>query len=105
MKLNTAVLKTIPQKEELLKRFTHLKAEAADIEGELSLLREKIIEQIAPGQYNDYLVLIEDQERESFQWKQAQATLPDPILQRLREFVKISKYQTVKVNYIGGKSK
>lgn len=91
------------ERDAILSKYLTMKSQAADLEGEISLLRDTILKQIPSGQYQDTLVLIQEQERESFEWKKAQAVLSDAVKQKLLPFVKVSKFPILKVQKVGGK--
>lgn len=85
------------ERDEILKKYITMKAQASDIEGELSLMRDQIMEQIPSGMYGEFIVAIEEMERVSFSLKEAKAKLSPAMREKLKPFIKKIEYQTLKV--------
>jgi hypothetical protein len=85
------------ERDDILQKYLEMKAQAADLEGRLSEMREKILESVPSGKYGEVIVVIDEQKRESFAWKEAKAKLSEHVLSKLNPFVNLNQYRTLKV--------
>lgn len=88
---------TIDEKHKILNEFEKTKKLVADAERHIADLREKILRDIGSGKHGAFVVLISEQERESFNLKEAKSEATPAFLEKIMAFVKRVTYQTVKV--------
>ena len=81
---------------ELAKRVYELNEQSKKIEKELSELKEALKAQ-GSGKYGEYVVLIEERERENFKLKDAKASVTEDFWAKIKGFVSVTQYQQVKV--------
>lgn len=81
---------------EICEKILTLSEQNRKIEKELTELKD-ILKQKGSGRYGDYIVAVEDRERESFTLKEAKESLTEAVWNKIKDFVKVTAYQQVKV--------
>ena len=85
------------KKSELAEKVFQLNAQSREIDKELKALKEQL-KKAGPGKYGDYVVAINEQERESFKLKDAKSKVTATVWNKIKDFVTVSAYQVVKVS-------
>lgn len=85
------------EKIKVLAEYKELKELISNAEKRAKELRDIAIEQIGSGEVGDYVVIIEDAERETFSLKDAKAHVTPSVWEKISAFVKVTSYQTLKV--------
>lgn len=83
-------------KSEMAKRVYELSTEMRRLEKEAKELKEALKE-AGSGKYGDYVVSIVEAERESFKLKDAKAGVTEAVWNKIKGFVNVTSYKTVKV--------
>jgi hypothetical protein len=89
----------IQEKNKILSEFEENKRLIAMAEKRIAELRVDVLK-LGSGKHGDFLVIVADQERESFNLKEARSEGTPGFIEKLKEFIKSTKYQTVKVDRI-----
>ena len=87
------------EKNKLLSEYEENKILMAKAEKRLAELRAEVL-RMGSGKHGEFLVMVQDQERESFSLKEARSEGTPGFIEKLKDFIKSTKYQTVKVERI-----
>ncbi len=82
---------------ELAKRVYELNEQSKKIDKELCELKEALKAQ-GSGKYGEYVVIVENRERENFKLKDAKASVTEAVWNKIKGFVSVTQYQQVKVS-------
>ena len=81
----------------LLTELYETSVESRKMEKRLKELKEIVKNDIGSGAYGDYIVTIEDRERESFSLKDARASVTKAVWDKIKVFVKVTEFKLVRV--------
>ena len=87
------------EKNKLLSEYEENKMLMAKAEKRLAELRDEVLK-MGSGKHGDFLVMVQDQERETFSLKEARVKGTPGFVEKLKDFIKSTKYQTVKLERI-----
>lgn len=87
------------ERDQILTEHQELKQLIATAEKRLAEIREPIMK-MGNGKHGNWIVLISEQERESFSLKDAKANVTPSVWEKISAFVKNTTYRTLKVEKI-----
>lgn len=85
------------ERDKLIKKVYEMNEKQKKLDKELKLLKSQLKEKVKPGQYGDFLVAIEERERESFSLKEAKAKVSKAVWEKIKGFVNTSSYESLKI--------
>jgi hypothetical protein len=85
------------QKIEILTTYHNLMEQKKAIEVKFEELKATIKTDIGSGEFGDFIVIVEDRERQSFDWKKAKSEVTEAVWAKISRFLKITSYEQLKV--------